>query len=98
MRAFSIEALTEMSSGPVSMIGSSAWAGAVSLQLLWLYEQQLWEQEWKVSEILVSYQIENIRQTGGSDLAQTHQVLVEQLRIYSKKLGTLENASLNDAT
>jgi len=42
-------------------------------------------------------QIENIRQTGGSDLAKAHQVLIKQLSIYLKELRTLENASLIDA-
>ena len=42
-------------------------------------------------------QIENIRQTEGSDLAKTHQVLVEQLEMYSKELRTLENATPVDA-
>ena len=42
---------------------------------------------------LLENQIENIRQTGGSDLAKTHQVSVEQLGMYSKELRTLENVS-----
>jgi len=47
---------------------------------------------------LLENQIENIRQTGGSDLVKIHQVLVEQLRMYSKKLKTLENVSPIDTT
>jgi len=45
---------------------------------------------------LLENQIENIWQTEGSDLAKTHQVLVDQLRMYSKELRTLDNVSLID--
>ena len=42
---------------------------------------------------LLENQVENIRQTGGSDGAKAHQVLVEQLRIYLKDLRNLESAN-----
>jgi len=43
---------------------------------------------------LLQNQIENIRQTGGSDRAIVYQALVEQLGTYSKDLGNLEKVSL----
>ena len=47
---------------------------------------------------LLENQIENIRQTGSSDLAKAYQVLVEQLGMYSKDLRNLESVNpINDA-
>jgi len=43
---------------------------------------------------LIENQIENIKQTGGSDQAKVYQVLVEQLGTYSKDLRNLERVRL----
>ena len=52
-----------------------------------------WQSPFEFVRSLIENQIENIKQTGGSDRAITYQALVEQLGIYSKDIRNLERVS-----
>jgi len=43
------------------------------------------------NQVILENQVKNIRQAGGSDQVRAHQVLVEQLSVYSKDLRNLES-------
>ena len=53
-----------------------------------------WRNSFEFVRILLENQVKNIQHTGGSDRARLHQVLVEQLDVYSKELRNLERATL----